>query len=41
MKIPRDLSGPALVSALCRSWDYGIIHQEGSHVVIETHKPSH
>ena len=41
MKIPRDLSGDELVQALCRNWNYRIIHQEGSHVVLETEEPSH
>ncbi len=39
MKIPRDLSGQELVQALCRHWDYRIIHQEGSHIVLETEEP--
>lgn len=41
MKIPRDLSGTDLVDLLCRHWDYGIVHQVGSHVVLETETPSH
>jgi predicted RNA binding protein YcfA (HicA-like mRNA interferase family) len=41
MKIPRDLSGRELVEALCRSWGYRVIHQEGSHIVLETEEPSH
>jgi predicted RNA binding protein YcfA (HicA-like mRNA interferase family) len=41
MKIPRDLSGQQLVQALCRDWGYFLIHQEGSHMVIETEEPSH
>jgi predicted RNA binding protein YcfA (HicA-like mRNA interferase family) len=41
MRIPRDLSGYDLVQALCRSWGYRFIHQEGSHVVLETEEPSH
>ena len=41
MKIPRDLSGDELVQTLCRTWNYRIIHQEGSHVVLETEEPSH
>ena len=41
MKIPRDLSGHDLVQALCRNWGYRIIHQEGSHLVLETQEPSH
>jgi predicted RNA binding protein YcfA (HicA-like mRNA interferase family) len=41
MKIRRDLSGDELVQALCRNWNYHIIHQEGSHVVLETEEPTH
>jgi predicted RNA binding protein YcfA (HicA-like mRNA interferase family) len=40
VKIPRDLSGEHLVKVLCRSWGYYIIHQEGSHIVLETAEPS-
>jgi len=41
MKIPRDLSGQALVKALCREWGYKQVHQVGSHVILETEIPSH
>ena len=41
MKIPRDLSGHELAKKLCRNWGYGIIHQEGSHIVLETDDPPH
>ncbi|HUZ45721.1 MAG TPA: type II toxin-antitoxin system HicA family toxin [Terriglobia bacterium] len=41
MKIPRDLSGEGLVKALCRNWGYRVVHQEGSHIVLETADPSH
>jgi predicted RNA binding protein YcfA (HicA-like mRNA interferase family) len=41
MKIPRDLSGAQLVKVLCRDWDYRVIHQEGSHVILQTDSPSH
>jgi predicted RNA binding protein YcfA (HicA-like mRNA interferase family) len=41
MKIPRDLSGRDLAQALCRKWGYRIIHQEGSHLVLETQEPPH
>ncbi len=41
MKIPRDLSGEDLVKHLCRKWEYRVVHQEGSHVVLETETPSH
>jgi len=39
MKIPRHLSGHDLVQTLCRG--YRAVHQEGSHVVLETDEPSH
>ena len=41
MKIPRDLSGAQLVKALCRDWSYRKVHQEGSHLILETDAPSH
>ncbi len=41
MKIPRDLSGEELVKKLCRNWGYRVLHQQGSHVVLETNAPSH
>ena len=41
MKLPRDLAGRALVKALCRDWGYRIVHQEGSHIILETEEPSH
>ena len=41
MKIPRDLSGAQLVKVLCRDWGYRVIHQEGSHIILQTDTPSH
>jgi predicted RNA binding protein YcfA (HicA-like mRNA interferase family) len=41
MKIPRDLSGGDLVKVLCREWNYRVIHQEGSHIILETDVPGH
>jgi len=41
MKVPRDLSGEALIRGLCRSWGYRQVNQEGSHVVLETDEPFH
>ena len=38
MKIPRDLSGHELVALLCRHWGYD--NQVGSHIVLETQKPT-
>ena len=39
MKIPRDLSGSELVKALCKTWGYQVVHQVGSHVILQTTKP--
>lgn len=36
MKIPRDLSGAQLVKVLCRDWGYRVMHQEGSHIILQT-----
>jgi predicted RNA binding protein YcfA (HicA-like mRNA interferase family) len=41
MKIPRDLSGQELAQKLCQNWAYRVVHQEGSHMVLETGDPSH
>ncbi|MFH1024134.1 MAG: type II toxin-antitoxin system HicA family toxin [Planctomycetota bacterium] len=41
MKVPRDLGGRELIRLLCRDWGYTEIHQEGSHVVLETGTPNH
>lgn len=41
MRIPRDLSGQDLVRLLCRDWSYRVVHQVGSHIVLETDTPSH
>ena len=41
MKIPRDLSGAQLVKVLCRDWGYRVVHQEGSHIILQTDMPSH
>lgn len=41
MKIPRDLNGRDLIKTLCRNWGYRIVHQVGSHVILETDAPSH
>jgi predicted RNA binding protein YcfA (HicA-like mRNA interferase family) len=39
MKLPRDLSGEALIRHLCRRWKYEQVHQVGSHVILETQEP--
>jgi len=41
MKTPRDLPGADLAECLCSRWGYRRIHQEGSHIVLETSDPSH
>jgi hypothetical protein len=41
MKIPRDLAGRALAQALCKRWDYRVVHQVGSHIILQTETPSH
>jgi predicted RNA binding protein YcfA (HicA-like mRNA interferase family) len=41
MKIPRDLSGAQLVKVLCRDWNYRAVHQEGSHIILQTDTPTH
>ncbi len=41
MKIPRDLTGAQLVKVLCRDWGYRVVHQEGSHIILQTEEPSH
>jgi predicted RNA binding protein YcfA (HicA-like mRNA interferase family) len=41
MKLPRDLSGRALARRLERSLDYRIVHERGSHIVLETESPAH
>ena len=39
--MPRDLSGTQLIQVLCRDWGYRQVHQEGSHVVVQTETPGH
>jgi predicted RNA binding protein YcfA (HicA-like mRNA interferase family) len=41
MKVPRDLSGAHLIKVLCRDWAYIQVHQEGSHVILQTESPRH
>ena len=40
MKVPRDLSGAQLVKVLCRDWGYRMVHQEGSHIILQTDTPT-
>ena len=37
MKLPRDLDGRALAACLC----YRPVHQEGSHIILQTESPRH
>jgi predicted RNA binding protein YcfA (HicA-like mRNA interferase family) len=39
MKLPRDLSGADLVKILCNDFGYRRVHQEGSHIILETNEP--
>ena len=41
MKLPRDLSGADLIKILCKHYGYRRLHQEGSHVILETDTPRH
>lgn len=41
MKVPRDLSGAQLIRVLSRDWAYRQLHQEVSHMILETATPSH
>jgi predicted RNA binding protein YcfA (HicA-like mRNA interferase family) len=41
MKLPRDLAGRTLVHALCKDWDYRVVHQAGSHIILQTGTPTH
>ncbi len=41
MKLPRDLNGNDLAKTLCRSWGYQIVHQQGSHIILQTEEPAH
>jgi len=40
MKLPSDVSGQALVDALCRHWGYAKVNQVGSHIVVQTQDPT-
>ncbi|MGH8615683.1 MAG: type II toxin-antitoxin system HicA family toxin [Gammaproteobacteria bacterium] len=41
MKLPRDVSGAALIKILEKHFGYRQVHQVGSHVVLETNDPHH
>ena len=41
MKIPRNLSGRDLTKTLTAKFEYRIVHERGSHIILETDDPSH
>lgn len=41
MKIPRDLSGVDLADVLGREYGSQLVHQIGSHIILETESPGH
>jgi len=41
MKLPRNLKGSSLADVLCRQWDYHLVHQQGSHIILDTQIPEH
>lgn len=41
MKLPRDLSGKSLADCLSRRWRYTLVHQSGSHIILQTDEPVH
>jgi predicted RNA binding protein YcfA (HicA-like mRNA interferase family) len=41
MKVPRDLNGAHVAKVLCRDWGYVQVHQEGSHIILQTEIPGH
>jgi predicted RNA binding protein YcfA (HicA-like mRNA interferase family) len=41
VKIPRDLYGRELVAVLCSQWGYQVVHQVGSHIIVQTEVPGH
>ena len=41
MRLLRDLSGAELVKILCKHFGYVRIHQEGSHIILQTEIPQH
>jgi predicted RNA binding protein YcfA (HicA-like mRNA interferase family) len=41
MKLPRNLSGRNIIAILVSRFDYRIVHERGSHIILETDKPSH
>lgn len=41
MRIPRNLSGQVVAQVLLKKLQYRIVHQRGSHIVLETDQPAH
>ena len=41
MKLPRDLAGDKLARILCKDWEYSVVHQVGSHIILQTEDPGH
>jgi predicted RNA binding protein YcfA (HicA-like mRNA interferase family) len=41
MKLPRDVDGSALAQTLCRRFGYRVVHQVGSHMVLQREAPHH
>jgi len=34
MKTPQNLNGNEFAAALIRNWDYSLVHQTGSHIIV-------
>jgi predicted RNA binding protein YcfA (HicA-like mRNA interferase family) len=41
MRLPRDLSGRDVVAVPVARFEYRVVHERGSHIVLETDKRSH
>lgn len=41
MRLPRNISGHELVSAVEKVYGYRTVHQEGSHIILQTESPQH
>jgi len=41
MRIPRNLSGQTVAQVLVKNLEYRVIHQRGSHIVLETDEAAH
>jgi len=39
MKLPRNVSGRRLISAVERVYGYRLVHQEGSHAILQNDSP--